>query len=77
MHPKRTSGIVWMLLSTDYASWGIALNVQNRSDVDVEKRLRHSDPPVIARLQEGRVLLDFRTVLPNEEQALLRVIQEL
>ncbi len=34
--------------------------------------MRHSNPPIIARIEEDRVLLDPRTVLPNQENALLR-----
>ncbi len=35
-----------------------------------EKRLRANDPPVIARIERNRVVLDLRTVLPEEEEAL-------
>ena len=37
-------------------------------------RLRHGSPPVIARVAEGRVVLDLRTVEPGEEAALLEAI---
>ena len=37
----------------------------------VAKRLRHADPPVLGRIEDGRVLLDARTVLLDEEDALL------
>jgi L-seryl-tRNA(Ser) seleniumtransferase len=30
-------------------------------------RLRAHDPPVIARIADDRVLLDLRTVLPDQE----------
>ncbi|HEV3512566.1 MAG TPA: L-seryl-tRNA(Sec) selenium transferase [Candidatus Sulfotelmatobacter sp.] len=30
-------------------------------------RLRTSDPPIIARVEEGRVLLDLRTVFPDQD----------
>jgi len=36
----------------------------------LERRLRRGDPPVIARIHESRLLLDLRTVLP-EQDALL------
>lgn len=40
-------------------------------------RLRNSDPPVIARVEEGRVLIDLRTVFPEQDQmvagALIRI----
>ena len=37
----------------------------------VMERLRRGDPPVVARIEEDRVLLDPRTVLPEEDEALL------
>jgi L-seryl-tRNA(Ser) seleniumtransferase len=43
-------------------------------------RLRHSDPPVIARVEEGRVLLDLRTVFPEQDaqlEAALRAAADL
>ncbi|MFZ5921675.1 MAG: L-seryl-tRNA(Sec) selenium transferase [Chloroflexota bacterium] len=39
------------------------------------KRLREQKPPVIARTEGGRVLLDPRTVLPEQEGALLVALQ--
>lgn len=38
------------------------------------RRLRTGDPPVFARIQDGRVLFDARTVLPGEDDALVRAI---
>ena len=34
-------------------------------------RLRAAHPPIIARIQDNKVVLDPRTVLPEEEGALL------
>ena len=36
--------------------------------------LRDADPPVISRIEDGQLVLDPRTVLPEEEQILLRNI---
>ena len=52
-------------------SWGIALDFPGFSDVELERRLRGSNPAVIVRLEEGRVILDFRTIFPEEEEDLL------
>ncbi len=38
--------------------------------------LRRGDPPVVARIEEDRLVLDPRTVLPEEEDALLRRVVE-
>jgi L-seryl-tRNA(Ser) seleniumtransferase len=41
------------------------------------RKLRQSDPPVIARVQDDQVLLDPRTVLPEQDEALVRVLEAL
>ena len=38
-------------------------------------RLRQAEPPVIARLQDDRILLDPRTVLPEQEPELLAAVK--
>jgi L-seryl-tRNA(Ser) seleniumtransferase len=38
-------------------------------------RLRHGDPPVIARIADGRVLLDLRTVAPDEDAELVAALR--
>ena len=43
--------------------------------VGAEKRLREGDPPVIARISEGRLLFDVRTVLERDEGELVRVVR--
>jgi L-seryl-tRNA(Ser) seleniumtransferase len=54
------------------ASFGIALD---SSDADaLAAALRAGVPPVIARIERGAVLLDARTVLPDEDEALLEAI---
>ena len=56
-------------------TWLIAVNCANV--VDAEKRLRAADPPVIARIEDGRLLLDLRTVFPEEEDELKQALQTL
>ena len=36
--------------------------------------LRRAEPPIICRIQKDRLLFDLRTVLPEQEQALLEVL---
>jgi L-seryl-tRNA(Ser) seleniumtransferase len=52
----------------------IALFCDGFSADQMAARLRTSDPPVIARVEEGRVLLDLRTVLSEQDQALSEVL---
>ena len=37
-------------------------------------RLRASNPPVVARVEDGRVLLDLRTVFPEQDQLLADIV---
>lgn len=41
----------------------------------ITAKLRQAQPPVIARIAEGRVLIDPRTVLPEQDADLLRVLK--
>jgi L-seryl-tRNA(Ser) seleniumtransferase len=40
-------------------------------------RLRVNDPPIIARVEEGRVLLDLRTVFPEQDANLASALASL
>jgi L-seryl-tRNA(Ser) seleniumtransferase len=55
-------------------TWLIAIDCPDV--VEAEKRCRLASPPVIARIEGGRLLLDLRTVFPEEEADLARVIRE-
>ncbi len=44
------------------------------SAAELERRLRHGDPAVVARIADDRVLLDLRTVFPREESRLLEAL---
>jgi L-seryl-tRNA(Ser) seleniumtransferase len=52
-------------------TWVMALRPLSTTVARMEKRLRESNPPVIARVQEGEILLDLRTVAEREEKELL------
>ena len=45
--------------------------------VDAERRLRAADPPVIARIEDQKLVFDLRTVLPDEEDALAAALRTL
>jgi L-seryl-tRNA(Ser) seleniumtransferase len=52
----------------------IALKHQTLTAEDMELKLRHFSPPVIARIADGLVLIDLRTVATQEEPDLLRAL---
>lgn len=53
----------------------VAVACRSLSAQALERALRAHNPPVIARIQEGRVLLDLRTVAPFEEDAVLSALR--
>ena len=56
------------------ATWLIAIECGNV--VEAEARLRTGDPPVIARIEEDRLLIDLRTVFPGEERELITALSD-
>src|SRR5271166_3326427 len=55
----------------------IALSHQDLSADDLSARLRAQVPPIIARVDEGRVLLDLRTVFPEQGANLISALASL
>jgi L-seryl-tRNA(Ser) seleniumtransferase len=56
-------------------SWVLSVDCQSTSAEEVMRRLRESSPPVIARIEDDRVLLDPRTVLPEEDGPMLDALR--
>jgi L-seryl-tRNA(Ser) seleniumtransferase len=52
----------------------IAITSPDGDAGNLERRLRVHVPPVIGRMHEGRLLLDLRTVLPEQDELLLEVL---
>jgi L-seryl-tRNA(Ser) seleniumtransferase len=52
----------------------IALTLRSLNASDFAARLRTADPPVIARVEEARTLLDLRTVFPAQDEVLRQVL---
>ena len=55
----------------------IALTHPNKSAQEIEQLLRTSSPPIIARISDGKVLLDLRTVFPEEIPLLCKALKNL
>ena len=58
-------------------TWAVAIGCDGiRGGADtVTKRLRDSKTPVMGRIEDGRVLLDTRTVLPSEDALLVETVR--
>ncbi len=55
----------------------IALTREGLPADELCARLRASNPPVIARVEDGRVLLDLRTVFPEQDEVLVQALKHL
>jgi L-seryl-tRNA(Ser) seleniumtransferase len=55
----------------------LALNCEGSSADELAVRLRACDPPIIARVEEGRVLLDLRTVFAEQDDVLQAALLEI
>ncbi len=55
----------------------IALTHEGLSADELCSRLRSTTPPIIARVEEGRVLLDLRTVFPSQDITLATALASL
>lgn len=52
-----------------------ALAISGCSVDALAEKLRQSDPPIIARIEEDRLLFDPRTVLPEQDQTLITILK--
>jgi len=55
-------------------TWTLALPAASADRL--ARGLRTAQPPVIGRIENGRVVLDPRTVLPDQDESLLRSVQD-
>jgi L-seryl-tRNA(Ser) seleniumtransferase len=58
----------------DLSTWLIAIERDGLSPDALEEQLRGLTPPVVARIERDRVLLDLRTVFSTEDQQLLGLL---
>jgi L-seryl-tRNA(Ser) seleniumtransferase len=55
----------------------LAVSAESLSADELVSRLRLSTPPVIARVEEGHVLLDLRTVFPEQDEVLVQALSQI
>jgi L-seryl-tRNA(Ser) seleniumtransferase len=61
----------------DLPSYGVAIAAQVIGADELLRRLRGNDPPIVARIEEGRVLLDLRTVFAVEEAEIVTAFERI
>ena len=55
-------------------SFAVRLGAAGADAESLAEKLRRADPPVIGRVHEGRLWLDARTLLPEDEEAVVRAV---
>ncbi|PYX01791.1 MAG: L-seryl-tRNA(Sec) selenium transferase [Acidobacteria bacterium] len=55
----------------------LAITSKTRSADELAARLRASAPPIIARVEDAQVLLDLRTVFPEQDETVAVALQEI
>ena len=75
---EETSGMVGggAMPLAELAGFAVTLSPQNCSAQALEAKLRGGDPPVIARVREGKAALDLRCVGEDEIRQLAAVLRE-
>jgi L-seryl-tRNA(Ser) seleniumtransferase len=58
-------------------TWLAAIAKDDLSPDALEERLRHLMPPIVARIEGDRVLLDLRTILPDQDALLVSLLRGL
>ncbi len=59
------------------SSWALQLNPGTESADSLALALRSADPPIVARIEDGAVLLDPRTVLERDDSAVVSALKSL
>jgi L-seryl-tRNA(Ser) seleniumtransferase len=61
----------------ELGSWGVAVAHVEKSVDEMHRQLRASSPPVIGRIEEERLVLDLRSVFPDDLETLIAAVRAL
>jgi L-seryl-tRNA(Ser) seleniumtransferase len=61
--------------SATLPTYVIAISSEEHTAEELQQRLRAQNPPVVARIEEDRLLLDLRTVPSDEDSEVLRALK--
>lgn len=58
-------------------SWGVAVTPTSAGADELAARLRRGEPPLVARIADGRLILDMRTLAEDEDVLVARALEGL
>jgi L-seryl-tRNA(Ser) seleniumtransferase len=58
-------------------TWLLTLQSETWTPNQIERKLRGYDPPILCRIEEDRVLIDLRTVFPEEDRVVAEALGSL
>jgi len=59
----------------EFKTYAVAIKPKKLSVNKLEEQLRHGNPPIIARIKENALIIDARTVMNHEIEALIKGIE--
>jgi L-seryl-tRNA(Ser) seleniumtransferase len=62
------------LPGAELSSWAVAVTHRQRTVDALERALRRGEPPVVARIDDDRLVMDLRTVDPSDDPALAQAL---
>lgn len=58
-------------------TWLVSIEVDGLSAYELLARLRGSDPPIVARVEDDRVVLDLRTVFAEQDEVVISALRSI
>ena len=55
----------------------LAISSEHHSAAEMLKQLRHHDPPIVARVEDDRLIVDLRTVWPEQDEIIAAALVKL
>lgn len=64
------------LPGTSLPSWGVGVRIAEQSANATASAMRNAARPVVARIEDGEVVIDCRTLMDGDEEAVLAAVRE-
>jgi L-seryl-tRNA(Ser) seleniumtransferase len=65
------------LATESLPTWLLTIEKRGMAPNELALRLRHADPPIVSRIHNAQVCLDFRTIHPDENPLVIGALAQL